>query len=322
MRRVLWAATGVVLVAGVLSAAVVGAGGDGDRVATSVGGSTTSLAPAGGTDAGGTAPSTATPGGGGDGGGSASTKSPLNLPGVTSPSTTAKAAGGSGSGSAPATTSPPAPAAEFRDVGAVDDAGAMSVPAAGKYPYRFTDDTGEAHEASTTVEDKGAQATGARRMIITYSGEGLDIINDVLWGPQDVRHTKTTFVFNNTPVECDWEPDYVQMPLALARGRTWESRSTCTANFGGMTAVINRTTTAKVTDARRVQVAGGEVLTWLIESNDRIEYPGQGTLDTKETTWFAPKLGLAVRQLGETTTSDPEDEDTSSEMVITRLTPA
>ena len=321
VRRVLWAATAVVLVAGVLSAAVKGADDSGDRVATSAGsGSSTTASPAAGDAGTPTTTASSSPAAGADP--AQGQPSAPATPTTAKPSAGAPGAGGSSGSGSSDTTAPASTPSDFRDLGPVDDPGATSVPAAGRYPYRFTDDTGEAHEAFTTVEDKGAQPAGGRRMVITFSGEGIDLINDVSWGPQDVKHLKTTFVFGETRMECDWEPDYVQMPLALSRGKTWESRATCTARFGGTTAVINRTTTTKVTDARRVHVAGGEVLTWLIEAHDRIDFPGQGTLDTRETTWFAPKLGLPVRQLGETTTSDPNDNDTSSELVITRLTPA
>jgi hypothetical protein len=311
-RRVLWAATAVVLVAGVLSAPVVGARDDGEDIAATSPSATSSTAGPGGA-AGGDA--TVPPAAVGPSPGAPSTAGP----GGASPGApTTQARGGSGSdGAAP----PTAPGA-FRDLGPVDDPGATAAPAAGAYPYRFTDDTGEARDATTKVEDRGSSSTGARRLVIAYSGEGLDIVNDALWGPQEVRYTKTTFAFGDTRTECDWEPDYLQMPLNLSRGRTWEARSSCTVQLGPTASVINRTTTSRVVEGRRVHVAGSEVLTWLVETNDRLEYPGQGAVDNKETSWFAPKLGLFVRQVGEQTSSDPEDEKTRSELVITRLTPS
>jgi len=319
MQRFLWAVTGVLVVAGVLSAAIVGADGGGDHVAASSSAPsapTTTTQPGdtgapGAVDAGGAA--TMPPAPQSAGSTPPADKSPLTsaAPGSTTPQAQPKNP-----------SQPEQPQSDFRDLGAVDDAGATQVPAAGRYAYRFSDDSGESRDSSTAVEDKGAITTGARRMVLTYSGEGLDLINDALWGPDDVRFTKTTFVFGGSRFECDWQPDYVVMPLKLARGTAWEAKSTCTIQAGATSAVVSRTTRSKVTDARRVHVAGGEVLTWLIESNDHLEFPGQGSLDTKETTWFAPKLGLPVRQVGETKGDDPEDDGTKSEMLITRLTPA
>lgn len=307
-QRILSAVTAVLIVAGILSAAVKGADDGEDQLVTSSPASTTTT-PAGVAGTAATTPEAPQAGG-------------SSAPASTAPATTTPPA----KPGTPSTTGPspgqPQQQSDFRDLGPVDDAGAPQAPAAGTYSYRFSDDSGENHEASTIVEDKGPTPTGSRRMVLTYRGEGVDLINDAFWGPGDVRFAKTTFVVGSSRFECDWQPDYLMMPLKLGRGTAWESKSSCTVQFGATTAVVNRTTTSKVTDARRVHVAGGEVLTWLIESTDHLDFPGQGSLDTKETTWFAPKLGLPVRQVGETTTTDPEDDGTRSEMVITRLTPS
>jgi hypothetical protein len=313
LQRVLVVATGVLLVAGVLSAAIVGAGdGDDDRLATSGRPSATTTTTPAATD-------------GGALGGAGATGSPAAPGAPVAPRSTAPVASNRGSGGAAATTTTVAAIAAddaFRDLGPVDDAGATAVPGVGSYHYRFTAGDGDSHDATTKVEDRQAASNGGRNLVVSYSGEGLDIVNDVVWGPTQVHYTKTTFVFGSNRIECDWQPDYVFLDLSLARGRTWSVETSCSAQFGVTPTTIKRTTTTKVTDARRVHVAGTDVLTWVLEASDHFEFPG-ATTDTQETTWFAPKLGLPVRQTGTTTSKGQGDEPpTTSEIVILDVKPS
>ena len=295
LRRGLIAAAATFVVAGVLAAAVI-AGGDPKTEDTAIEASaSTTSSVAGATDG------SAAPEGGGTepaaGDGTATTaaagQSPTTAAGTKQPTGTA-------STTPPTTAAGQAPAPSgFADLGPAESGGAVSVPKAGTYKYAFKGRDRQG-EGTTTVEDEGAGAAGARKLVMTIAGQGFDSRNDVTWGPAEVRVTKSRLSFNGRQADCDWEPDHLEMKIALAKDAAWDSSSSCTiSGLSPTPIVIKRTTTAKVAEARRVRVAGQEIDVWVITGTESFDAAGRGQQATT-TTWFSAAHGMVVRSVSQT----------------------
>jgi len=194
-------------------------------------------------------------------------------------------------------------------LGAAQDPGPTVPPRAGVYRYRARAN-GEETEGTTTVEDKGTNDLGTNQ-VIAQKGGGLDATSDVSWRSDGVIILRSVFTFGETKGECDWEPDFLQSRLPLARGTAWQSASSCmVTGFGPTPIPLKRTLDAKVVDLRRVRIAGEAVDAWVIESTDRIEIAGR-VIDQKGTSLFSPKHGLVVSSAGTATVSGPDGSQSS-----------
>ena len=300
-RPFLWAATALCLLAAVVSIPVVAddastdepasrtdlvadgdaeppaAGGDSGGWVGSAGGSTTDAPPA------------AASGAPADG------ASPSKSPG---PAPSAAAGAGAGEAAPPTTTAsasapttaPPA----VDDLGAPQDPGPSRPPRAGTYRYKLTGTDGQTSEGTTQIEDKGTQG-GETRQVVKQRGQGgANVDNDVAWRGDGLYVLSSVIAFGSSTMTCDWNPDTLQLKLPITAGTTWESTSSCTVQYGATPITIVRKLTGKVTELRRVKVAGQAVDVWAIETTDRIEAAGNAQ-DSSGTTLFSPKHGLIVR---------------------------
>ncbi len=207
---------------------------------------------------------------------------------------------------APATTLAPLPPPE--DLGAAEDPGPTTPPRPGTYRYRFRG-SGEERETTTSVESKGTNDLGTNQ-VITQKGGGFDSTSDVSWRKDSVILLKSVFTFGQSRGECDWEPDFVQAKLPLAKGLTWQSKSSCTVTGFGAPIVVTRTLDARVGDLRRVRIVGRSVDVWTIEGTDRIELAGR-VIEQAGTSLFSPKHGLNVSSSGKATVSGPDGNQSS-----------
>jgi hypothetical protein len=322
VRRVLLASSAVCLVAGLLAAAVV-SGGDSKPSSNlaSTGATTTTVAPGtkAPTDAG-------TPGvAATNAAAPVTTGAPAGKPKANAqvtPTTAANPAGNSGAQGGSPTTVRAASASTFKDLGPVADAGAVAVPGPGVYHYQYKSGTDSA-EAATKVENKGPAAGGGQSLVLSITGQGFDSVNDVTWGPTQVQILKSTFAFGQQRAECDWSPDYLEMQLPLSKGAQWAADTSCMVSGATPQPVpVTRKTTKKVTDARRVQVAGGEVMVWVIESVDHFDFAGNSA-DSTATDYFSPKLGMTVRTTGHAKGSGPRGtQERDFEIEIQSLQPS
>lgn len=303
LRRTLYAVVATCLLAGLLSAAVVGGSdGDGEQVAAT--GSTTTSTTVASADT--TVDNGGTGGGdGGDGGDAAPAGAPAAEP---APSTTTGASRSGSPAAAPATTAAPsttaAPASDgngFADLGPAADGGAIAMPKPGTYTYAITGGE-EPSEGTTRYDDKGAGPAG-RQFVVTMKGMGLDSTSDVVWGASDVKVQKTNLTFGAQSVMCDWEPDHVELVIPLSKGKEWTSSSSCTVG----TAIVKRTSSNKVVDARRVRVAGREIPVWVLEGTEKIEVNGQ-VQEGRGTTWFSGAHGVIVRSTVESSQGSRQTE--------------
>lgn len=284
LRRLLWALTSIVLLAGLLSVPVVG--DDEDAFEVGAGGATTTSAPAAG----------ASPeGDGGDAGqageGSATTAvAPADTPAAKSTTTAPLPPP-----TTPATFPPPPD-----DLGAPVDPGPPVPPKPGAYRYRTTgtaaEESGEG-ESTTRIEESGRSGDETRLLVTTTGGE-LSITTEVAWRPDGVRARRSTFTFGDRKGECDWEPDVVEAVFPLRPGATWTSTSTCAVTGAAPTPIpLKRTINAEVVDLRRTRVAGVVVDVWAIKRVERLEGGGMAG-ETSALALFSPKHGLDVEITG------------------------
>jgi hypothetical protein len=300
-RPILWAATGLCLIAGLVAVPVVSDGAepsaevratDGGWVGTVGSDAPTTTAPA--CDGCGAAPA-GDGGDGGDGGGAPAPGAPAG-PATTTASTAPPVT------AAATTTVPPTTAPPLEDLGSPSDPGPATPPRAGTYRYRLSGAEG-AKDTTTVITDKGASGS-ERRFLYAVRGGDLNADNEVAWRPDGVHVLSTVVMFGTSKGNCDWNPDTVQLKLPLAAGTAWESASTC--QMTGLTPApipVSRKVTGKVVELRRVRVAGQPVDVWAIEGTERLEGGGQGG-ERKGVVLFSPKHGVVVSESGTFTAPD------------------
>lgn len=289
LRRVLWAVTSMCLVAALVAIPVVSddeerrdasgrpapaAADDGPVAPTQVDGATE--------------PGPAAPAGdGGDGAGSPAVPAP--------PPAAADGRGelpaGSPSNAAPGSTTTLAPPRE--GLGAPVDPGPAEAPRPGLYRYRVTGGAEGDGESTTRVEEQGRSGDEVRLLVAIASGR-VTITSDVVWRPDGVRTLRSTFTFGSSTGECDWEPDVVEAVFPLQPGTTWRSESSC--QMTGLTPApieLQRTSSAKVLELRRTEVAGQTVDVWAVERVERLSGGGRSD-EVTVVALFSPKHGLDV----------------------------
>ena len=320
--RVLWGLVAVLLVAGLVAIPTTG-DDDVERLAADGGptaaGDAVDSSPADDSpDSGGASPSDTTVDGaaGAAAPGPAGSAAPkANGAASASPSAPTASGGASAPGAPAASATTVAPLPPPEDLGQAEDPGPTTPPRPGTYRYRFRG-RGEERETTTSVENKGTNDLGTNQ-VIAQKGGGFDSTSDVSWRRDSVVILKSVFTFGQSRGECDWEPDFVQAKLPLAKGTAWQSKSSCTITGFGAPIVVTRTLDAKVVDLRRVRIAGRIVDVWAIEENDRIELAGR-VIEQAGTSLFSPKHGLGVSSSGKATVSGPDgsqSSDYSSELL-------
>lgn len=227
---------------------------------------------------------------------------PPASPGGTSPP-------GAGAGAPSTTTAAPLPPPE--DLGPATDPGPTKPPRAGVYRYR-AQSGGSENEARTTVENKGTTDAGTNQVLSQRGGE-IDSSSDAVWRSDGLILLRSSFSFGQTTGECDWDPDFLQLKLPLAKGVAWQMKSSCmVTGFGPSPLLLERTLDAKVVDLRRVRVAGTAVDVWVLESTDHIEIAGRVIRQTG-TASFSPRHGVVVSSSG-TATTDGRSVDYATEI--------
>lgn len=184
------------------------------------------------------------------------------------------------------------------------------IPAEGRYTYRLTSPESDnvierfldVHD--TRLPDGRPDRFGSVRQVFTWSigddatrqvvawlGEGLFVEVE-----QRARGSEAA------PL-CDWGPDYLQYPLPLEEGASWEVETACEA-AGGRT---ERTITSRATDSGTVRVDGRSIPVLVVERTETttrfvldenlgaIELAGESFETTDR---FAPDRGLLLRSEG------------------------
>lgn len=279
LRRLLWAMTSICLAVALMAIPVIG--DDASTVGAS-GADEAIEAPR--ADAGDTSPADAAADGDGN----------VETTGTTGEAAEAPARDAAAS---PATSAPTTLPTTDPGLGAPVDPGPPVVPRAGRYRYRTTGGEGAADESTTTVEDRGRDGD-ATRLSVTTTGSQLTSSNEVVWRSEGVRTLRSTLTFGDRQAECDWEPDIVDAVFPLAAGATWSSTSQCSVT--GLTPtpiVLERASTSKVIELRRIVVAGTPVDVWVIERIERLSGGGRSE-EGSAVAFFSPKHGIDVELRG------------------------
>ena len=202
-------------------------------------------------------------------------------------------------------------------------------PTAGNYPYRLTTDGPDGRserETTTVVSDVARNAGEVLQRIKLETDQGV-LDNDIAWRSDSVLVLKTVIEIGGQRLDCDWNPDLLQAALPMAVGKAWRSDSSCTTTAFGQQMTIRSSGSASVVRSERVSVGGETVDTWVIEGTARNEVKGQTVnqvVDTKSTTWFAPAIGMVVREVGTSRSSGgpgQAPQERTSEMVLLSTTP-
>ena len=213
--------------------------------------------------------------------------------------------------SSAAAAATPVPAGHTGHVAPATASGPMPLhpPAAGTYAYTMTDDSG-AHDVTVaasamqgttdtlTWHSSSGSRSGQLDMTLSWPGTGASI-------NQVVLHTGTV------SYTCVLSPAVELAPSPLAVGDSWSSDSTCSAAGG----TLHWTEQDRDTGTDVVQVGGASVLTALISVSRTLTFTSTTTTFTSTTSssdWFAPSLGLEVRDESTTTSSSGGTGKTST----------
>lgn len=250
----------------------------------------------------------------------AAVEPPPALPAPGGPGAPGAPAAPAGSPPAADTPGPPGTLPPPADAGPPADPGPAVPPRSGVYRYQVRGG-GEEREATVTVEDRDADA-GVTNQVVSQKGGGLDMTSDVSWRRDGVVVLRSVFTFGQNRGECDWEPDFLQLRLPLAKGVAWQSASSCAVTGIGPPLTVRRSVDARVVDLRRVRIAGRAVDVWAVESTDRFDIAGR-VIEQRGTTLFSPRHGVVVAGSGTATVSGPDgSQSTDYSTELKNLDPA
>jgi hypothetical protein len=203
---------------------------------------------------------------------------------------------------APAAPATPVPAGHTGHVAPASASGPMSLhpPAPGTYTYTMTTDSG-----SQTLNVAVSLLQGTTDTLTWHSssgGQSGQLDETLSWPGSAVSITQVMAHAGAVSYTCALSPPVKVAPSPLAVGDSWSSDSTCSVAGG----TLHWTEQDRVTGTDTVQVGGVSVLTYLIAVSRTVTLTGGTNTFTSTTSasdWFAPSLGLEVRDQSTTTTS-------------------
>jgi len=186
---------------------------------------------------------------------------------------------------------------------------ALHPPAPGTYAYTMTGDTGTQNLTVAVSSLQGGSDTLTWHS--SSGGQSGQLDMTLSWPGAAVFITQLLYKAGAVTYTCALSPAIEVAPSPLAVGASWSSDSTCsTAGY-----TLHWTEQDRVTGTDTVQVGGVSVLTDLIAASRSVTL-GSATSTVTSTTsasdWFAPSLGLEVRDQGTTTTSSGGSSKTST----------
>lgn len=274
LPRVLAALAALLFIAGVTGAATVEGGSDGQTVTTADGAATTTTSAGGGlgapVDA--TATTTAVPGQAAAGGGTTTTAK------VVAPTTTAKPQAAAG------------------------DPGQPVSPKLGTYRYKTTSD-GEQKETTVKIAKDTEQVPGEDRFVIKIGEDGNEQVVYTARRSDGIYVRKMTFPApTGGSIDCDWDPDLLDMKFPLKAGAQWNAESSCTTTFNGEKATFHMVSSSRVAGAQRTRIGGQDIDVWGLEATSTLtvdtSYQGRPihiVYDSKGTEQYSARNGVTVR---------------------------
>jgi hypothetical protein len=181
-------------------------------------------------------------------------------------------------------------------------AGAAVPPKPGRYEYTETDSSGPKTSTLDITSHGGGKQTEN-----TDSGSAID---EVEWRPDGKYELATTFSFQAGSFRCDWNPDFVQYKFPLRRGSSWKVLTSCHPNAQS---TITLSGSSRVSGQQRMTVGGVTVDTWILLTDAKITFSGNGTSfseSLQDEDHFAPRYGITVREIQTTTDTDPSGQQT------------
>lgn len=177
---------------------------------------------------------------------------------------------------------------------------ALHAPAPGTYAYTMTDDSGS---QNVTVAVSSLQGTTDTLTWHSSSGSRSGQLDLTLsWPGSAVLITEAVLRTGTVSYTCALSPPVEAEPSPLAVGDAWSSDSTCSTAGG----TLHWTEQDHVTGVDTVQVGAASVLTYVVAISRTLTFTtGTSTFTsaTSASDWFAPSLGLEVRDQSTTTTT-------------------
>ncbi|HEV7680310.1 MAG TPA: hypothetical protein VGQ42_17250 [Candidatus Dormibacteraeota bacterium] len=203
---------------------------------------------------------------------------------------------------APAASATPVPAGHTGYVAPATVSGPVTLhpPAPGTYAYTMTSDSG-----SQSVSVAVSALQGSTDRLTWHSsnrGQSGQLDETLSWPGSAVFITEVMAHTGAVSYTCALSPPVKAAPSPLAAGDSWSSDSTCSVAGG----TLHWTEQDHVTGTDTVQVGGVSVLTYLISVSRTVTLTGGATAFTSTTSardWFAPSLGLEVRDESTSTAS-------------------
>lgn len=210
------------------------------------------------------------------------------LPGVTT--TVGKTTGTTAKGGATATT---VVSSESNACAAPDGPGApanSTAPAVGVYSYVNCSDGSAGTDSKVEV---GSAVDGKTRRRVTVSRQGSSITEIRSYTDGAVTLEGLDIASPYGTIHCDINPDVVETPGGLAKGKQWSGSGSC-----DQPAPIGKITfsgSGKVTGAKTVTIGGTAVQVWVIETTLKVTAAGQ-TQNTSAISYYDPSRGIDVYQ--------------------------
>jgi len=177
---------------------------------------------------------------------------------------------------------------------------ALHPPAPGTYAYTRTSDSGSQNLSVAVSSMQGT--TDTLTWHSSSGGQGGQLDMTLSWPGSGVFITQILYQAGAVSYTCALSPPVQAGSSPLAVGDAWSSDSTCsTAGY-----TLHWTEHDHVTGTDNVQVGGVSVLTYLIAVSRTITLASATSSVTSTTSasdWFAPSLGLEVRDQSTTTSS-------------------
>ena len=177
--------------------------------------------------------------------------------------------------------------------------GAEQPPAIGTFTYVSCSDASQTTELKVAA---GANTAGVvRRQVTTAQGQLGTATATAAYGTAGIIQEKLTIQAQGVSLQCDWIPDIVEYPAALAVGTAWNADSKCTAQTAYGAITIHAVAARKVTGRVATKIAGTSVNTWVIDSTLTLTFSGgpvtrpvNGSVNETSTTFFDPTRGIEV----------------------------
>jgi hypothetical protein len=202
----------------------------------------------------------------------------------------------------PAASATPVPAGHTGHVAPAAASGPVTLhpPAPGTYAYTMTSDSGAQNVNVAVSALQGG--TDTLTWHSSSGGQSGQLDATLSWPGSAVLVTQILAHAGAVSYTCALSPPVEMAASPLAVGGAWSSDSTCSVAGG----TVHWTEQDHVTGSDTVQVGGVSVLTYLIAASRTITFTsGTGTVTTSTSAsdWFAPSLGLEVRDQSTTTTT-------------------